>query len=191
MKIKLDLLPHVYGEKVLNISDDYHKVLISTIELLRRGDKNGRAMSNYQFGWQIPIPSEGPFLSLRRLIEKNAFSFCKQLQKFSFSEVNINHWWVNINYKNDINWEHTHEGDLSGVYYINATEECGDLMLRSAAIHPTYTSLNSFLLKTYSRKTIKAQNKKLVLFDSTLAHRVLKNLSEELRISVSFNIYLR
>lgn len=191
MQIKLDLLPHIYGEDILNVSDNYNKILVSTIELIRRGDKDGRAVSNTDFGFQSDfLPLDGIFSPLVKLIEEKAWAMCKQLKNCNVSEVIVDRLWANINYKNDVNWEHVHEGDISGVYYVNAKKNCGDLVLKSRAIPYTFSYLNSFLLDNFSIKVIPPQNKKLVLFDATLHHCVKKNLSDELRISMSFNIIL-
>ena len=43
---------HIYGESFLDFNDNYISQLKATIELMRRGDVNGRAVSNQQFGWQ-------------------------------------------------------------------------------------------------------------------------------------------
>ena len=37
---------HIYGESFLNLNDGYISQLKATIELMRRGNINGRAISN-------------------------------------------------------------------------------------------------------------------------------------------------
>ena len=188
IELKKDFLPHIYGEKMLDFSNEYNKQLISTIELIRRGDKNGRAVSNRNFGWQSNnLPVIGIFKKLKEEIIKSSYDFCKSLKDFEFKKIIVDDIWANINYKNDINWPHCHTGDLSGVYYVNAAGNCGDLILQQYNFPSTNWKLNKYLSTEHTVKKITAKTNKLVLFNSECYHFVEKNLSDELRISISFN----
>lgn len=69
---------------------------------------------------------------------------------------------------------HHDENDelLSAVYYIRVPENSGDLILHAAG----------------ERICIRPEEGKLVLFAPTVLHEVTINRSEELRLSVAFNI---
>ena len=178
---------HIYGESFLDFNDNYISQLKATIELMRRGDVNGRAVSNQQFGWQSDnLPHTGPFELLVKNIEDGAYNFCSNLKNFKFKKVRVEALWANINYKGDINWPHKHQGDLAGVYYLDTHENCGNLILDS--YHYNQHCKISSYLKISEGVCIKPKNNKLVLFDSSCYHYVTKNKNDKIRISMSFNI---
>jgi len=188
MKAEQILSAHVFGESYIDFEKAYIEQLIASIELLRRGDVNGRAISNLSFGWQsqdIPI-TDGVFKKIALEIENSAKIFCDTIDGLNYQEVKMGNLWANINYANDINWPHKHGGDISGVYYLDVFDNCGDLILNSF----NYTDNNkiSRFLINKNYKAIKPENKKIVFFDSECLHCVLKNLSGKPRISLSFNL---
>ena len=188
MKAEHILSTHVFGESYIDIEKEYREQLIASIELLRRGDVNGRAVSNFSFGWQSQdIPTaKGIFKKIASKIESAAHIFCNTIEGLYYQEVKIDNLWANINYDNDINWPHKHGGDISGVYYLDVSDNCGDLVLTSF----NYTENNkiSRFLRNKNNKRIKPENKKIVFFDSECVHFVSKNFSGKPRISLSFNL---
>ena len=77
---------HVYEKHFLEFNKNYLNQLQASIELIRRGDINGRSISNSQFGWQSDsLPQDGPFNLLTQQITKKAFEICKNLKDFNFS----------------------------------------------------------------------------------------------------------
>ena len=102
--------------------------------------------------------------------------------------------WININQKDNSNIVHVHPGcDLSGVYYVKTPEECGNLVL----LHPGSDLLTwawgNFIPESnqsaYSspRWWLPAKANTLYIFPSWLKHSVQPNMSDEERISISFN----
>ena len=180
---------NIYGETLLGFDQDYLNGIEATIELFRRGNITGRELSNQDFGYQsCVLPHDGVFQNLTDKIITVADEFLKSIEGFKYSQVKLEDMWANINYPNDINWPHFDGDELAGVYYINATKDSGNLFLQS------YDYSEKQKIKRYlvykDLKSIEPVNDKLVLFDATLHHCVKKNLSDELRISMSFNIIL-
>lgn len=93
----------------------------------------------------------------------------------------ITEMWGNINHKHCSNGAHVHGGALSGVFYLKAPKNCGKLMLCNPAVRS-----DSSLIRT-SDYPIVPEDLALILFPSWLEHYVESNLSEEVRISISFN----
>ena len=178
---------HIFSKCFLDFDKSYLNQLQASIELIRRGDINGRAISNLEFGWQSDgLPQNGPFEILTQQITKKAFKFCKSLKNFNFSKVELGFMWANINYEGDINKPHNHTNDLAGVFYVDVHENCGNLVLDSFSYNQ-HSKLSTYL---YHKNVveIKPQNNLLVLFDSNCYHWVAKNKSKKPRISISFNI---
>ena len=105
--------------------------------------------------------------------------------------------WVNIIKTGDYNVTHDHPTcDLSGVLWIKAPKDCGNIVFDSPVQFQTYREVSSYcddfkkennIFKSYFFEPTEGR---VLIFPSYLAHDVKKNLSQEDRISVSFNIRL-
>ena len=110
------------------------------------------------------------------------------LEKFSF---NITTCWAMVNGKYASNTLHNHPNSiLSGVYYLRTPENSGGICFsdpRSASrmLNPPLIEFNPWTLPKISYKPVEGT---MFLFPSWLLHGVETNMSEETRISVSFNI---
>lgn len=109
-----------------------------------------------------------------------------------FKNLLIQNMWVNYNYKINFNQPHTHAGShISGVFWIKIPENSGDLIFQDPRIAnqmnvPSVMSeTNLFNATTF---WMKPKENRLLLFPSYLYHFVMPNLSDETRISISFNI---
>ena len=109
-------------------------------------------------------------------------------------EFEILNSWINFSEKGDFQYEHSHETSkysdtevyLSGAYFYKTNGHDGDLtFVSSNVLHRT--ELDIFTKPQAVHKPIVG---KLVLFPSWLGHRVGLNTTDNLRISVSFNIGL-
>lgn len=88
--------------------------------------------------------------------------------------------WVNYSVKWNYQSCHRHENSgISGTYYIQTNEEDGRLRFHSPI---------PFFEKHCNITNFTPQNGKLVLFPSWLQHSVEPNVTENTRISISFNI---
>lgn len=121
---------------------------------------------------QIPVFRE--FISSLELIASSCLE-----QKAIVSEM-----WGNINHKYCYNGNHIHGGDLSGVFYLQVPEKSGNLILCNPAVRSDGKFLKS------SNFTINPENLACIMFPSWLEHYVEPNLSDEPRISMSFNFEL-
>jgi uncharacterized protein (TIGR02466 family) len=94
----------------------------------------------------------------------------------------IKEMWANINYKHCFNYSHIHGECLSGVFYLDVPPNSGNLILVNPAVRSTG--------KLFENKNflIKPEKYACIFFPSWLEHYVEPNLSDEKRISISFNI---
>lgn len=104
------------------------------------------------------------------------------LSSYNSRQVSVTEMWGNINYKNNYNGAHTHSGIISGVFYCHVPENSGNLVLVNPAVRS-----DGHLLRA-PNYVIKPERLALILFPSWLEHYVEPNLSEDKRISISFNI---
>jgi uncharacterized protein (TIGR02466 family) len=184
----IEIFPqNVYEKLYLGFDNDKLKNFKTSIELIKKGNTEGRIVSNGEFGWQSKnLPQSGSFELLTKKITKAGFDFCSALKNFRFTKIEMANLWANINYPGDINWPHIHEGDISGVYYVEVHKNSGNLILKSFSYN-----LNNKISNYLSGKhdvVIEPKNDMLVLFDANCWHAVSKNNSKKPRISISFNL---
>lgn len=103
--------------------------------------------------------------------------------------------WANINSKGDENKLHCHpNNDISGCFWIKSpdTSSCLSYLNSEHFAHDKLlNSLNEDIKQKYfisSELTTTPTEGYIALFPSNLMHRVLKNNSDEHRISIAFNI---
>lgn len=169
--------------------------LMKQIYDMRDTDPRGREISN-RGGWQSQEINGNDVAELRDtifpLLDKTTsdYGFDTKGKAFTFGNA-----WANINKRGDTNMAHIHHGAyLSGVYFVSAPENCGDLIfyrdfneqfiIESNAPIKEYTPLSGGMVK-HTPKT-----GRLVIFPANLVHSVEAGDCDEDRISVAFNIGL-
>jgi len=112
--------------------------------------------------------------------------FVSAIQKIASNCINyplvMSEMWGNVNYKHCSNGAHIHSGALSGVFYLQAPKDCGRLILCNPAVRS-----DGHILRQPNYPIV-PENLALILFPSWLEHYVESNLSDDMRISMSFNI---
>ena len=104
--------------------------------------------------------------------------------------------WANINYPSGYNRPHLHPNSLfSGVYWIKAPENSGNLMLYDPrpGVHTTMPDRKKGKLPSAVWREVhyKPRAGMIIMFPAWLWHEVQPNRSQDIRISVSFNFLQR
>ena len=106
--------------------------------------------------------------------------------------------WVNINKPGDYNSKHDHPtSNLSGVLWIKTPKNSGAIEFDSPISFQAHSELNAYnndfknKNNIFHRYYFEPTEGNMLVFSSCLIHDVKKNLSQEDRISVSFNIRLQ
>ena len=165
--------------------------LIDYAYKLRVEDPVGNFLSN-QGGWQshdFEIHKEDDIL--HNLLKNTLTSFPNIIddQKITIDA------WVNMNKPGDYNLKHDHPNcHLSGVLWIKTPKNSGKIEFDSPISFQAHTELNAYnddfknknnIFHCYYFEPVEGN---ILVFPSCLRHDVKKNLSDEERISVSFNI---
>jgi uncharacterized protein (TIGR02466 family) len=147
-------------------------------------------------GWQSPWPSttDPAFFRFRDYIVKEAVS---SLTHFEASYT-LSGMWASVNKRGNNNVCHNHPGsDLSGVLWVKAPENCGNLTFISP------NNFTEFALMAVAREEFKRDQNyyeaysfvpkegAMVLFPAHLNHCVESSQSDEDRISIAFNLELK
>jgi len=158
--------------------------------LSRKNSDSGRVISNVG-GWQSNnFNMSKPPKELKDLV-KCIFNFSLEICDFlDIESTSSGHGWINVNQYGNFNWSHTHPGSaLSGVYYVKTSTDCGNIEFEN----PSMNLMTNMKVKKYnvfnsSSLMVPSEEGTLYIFPSWLPHKVHPNLSNEERISISFNL---
>ena len=173
--------------------DEFKNNLIDYAYKLKEKDPEGYTISNRN-GWQsrgFDLSDMNDSLHGTILQGLSSFSAIKNTTEMRASA------WININSPGSYNVKHTHPNShLSGVMWIKAPKDSGNIVFDNPLGHQTHTEINSynqefkdqfFVHHAYWLPPIEGR---MIIFPSHLQHAVNENKSNEDRISVSFNITL-
>jgi uncharacterized protein (TIGR02466 family) len=164
------------------------------IKNLESDNRAGRKLSNAG-GWQSKeLDFRNNELSgLTEAIETRSENI-KQLLGIK-KEIHFLSMWANVNRYKDYNRPHVHSKSLiSGVFYIKCNTDSGKIVFENPdntmryyldQIDLDHNQFNSV------HWAVPPERNKLILFPSWLMHSVEPNLSQEDRISISFNLGVR
>ena len=176
--------------------DNYRQLnstLLPEIEAEQQRDRLGEKWSNV-LGWHSvnTLHERDRFSEFTQIIHENlreVATFLRwDLHQFS---LQITTCWAMVNGKLASNSVHNHPNSiLSGVYYLKAPENCGGIFFSDPrpASQMLIPPIEEFNLWTFPKVSYKAHEGTMLLFPSWLLHGVEMNMSEEVRISLSFNI---
>ena len=188
------LFPICLHSVIVDDFDQLQTTLIKESYDLRNTDSRGRKISNVG-GWQSELFSIDKSSDiLKSIITKSLIKFTPiQNDVLMFIEG-----WTNINGPGCHNIKHHHpQCNLAGVFWIKAPPKSGDLLFESPHSFTSFSEINCYTDKfrkdtnsylTYSYEPTEGE---IVIFPSFLSHSVLRNESDEDRISYSFNIKLK
>ena len=122
---------------------------------------------------------------LESYVNQSVLLFLKELQ-FEASKIKHLNSWVNYSLKYNYQNQHQHmPAKVSGVYYIKSNEKDGNLRIHSPIKHlpdlEKAKNLSSNIIEYVPKSG------KIILFPSWVEHSVRPNMTEDTRISISFN----
>ena len=105
--------------------------------------------------------------------------------------------WININSKGASNALHNHPlSSLSGVFWVKIPKNSGTIEFQNPSLYIEYAALNSYSdhltssTNKYGSYYLDPPEGYFILFPSHIQHKVNENLSNEDRISISFNLQI-
>ena len=182
MEINLYWATPIFVSKLDNM-DQYNNNFKKIIKELI---KNERGKKSNKGGWQSDLQDihSQHLYYLTEKIKKECFKINEKIKNIDIVQM-----WINVNKKNDWNVIHQHGyNHISGTYYIKAPINSGNIVFRdprpAAIANPFFRNFFDCgdLLNYVPEESL------LLLFPSFLDHFVEPNMSEEDRISISFDI---
>lgn len=104
------------------------------------------------------------------------------LSDYNITNYKIQNMWANVNQKGSFNYHHIHEGYLSGVFYLKVPKNSGRLIFTNPCIR---SEMHPIKNKNYP---VNPEPFACIVFPSWLEHYVEPNMSDDYRVSISFNI---
>jgi uncharacterized protein (TIGR02466 family) len=100
--------------------------------------------------------------------------------------------WLNFNNINEAHHQHCHENSLvSGVFYVNCFKDKDSIIfLKNKSNIIEFTNFKNYNLFNSSLWEIGVRTGVLILFPSTLTHKVKLNQYDHTRISLAFNVFV-
>lgn len=176
---------------------DLNQRLGDLIQAERQADQVGMANRSSVLGWHSKddLQQRLEYRELTQIVERNVREVIDfQHWNLAKSIPVISSCWAVVNGKYASNAVHNHPHSLlSGVYYVQASENCGALTFRdprpvAVMMAPPITDLNAW---TFRAVTYQPKPGRMLIFPSWLDHGVGPNLSDTERVALSFNISLR
>lgn len=131
-------------------------------------------------------------------ILKKVFLFTEKYLKIKDIDFYFTNSWIVQHQPNDWGQPHHHKNSLlSGVYYLDAEENCGDITFIKGyneqeifplAITPEYSEYNYI---NSTEMNFKVETGKLFIFPSNLMHKIKKNKTNKNRYSLAFNLFCK
>jgi uncharacterized protein (TIGR02466 family) len=141
----------------------------------------------------LNLNSDENFLSVLNDIKTEVIRFSKEFGVLT-NNIVCTESWLNLAEPGNYQEYHMHAAShFSIVYYVRAPKDCGNIVFKSHEAMSDMFPIPAEILtpanfKTYSY-TPKDNN--LLIFRSNLNHMVEKNMSQEDRVSISANFYLK
>ena len=128
---------------------------------------------------------------IRSFIQLKLDEFARNILN-SPSKLVITQSWTNCNGKNESHHEHKHPNSMiSGVWYPQINEQLPPITFRRLEQRDIALQHDGFNLFNSASYMLPLKKGELILFPSSLSHSVPPNLSDEERISLSFNTWAK
>lgn len=177
-------------------ADELNKTLMNGVEKVREIEPNTMPES-----WACTVYTTinsptilleyDEFKPLGDIILREANAFARAMNfDLKRQPLKLDQCWLNVYGTSDSQEAHVHSNHvISGIYYIQAPEGCGELLLHSRhadnMYNPKFTAMNELNMTTAA---IQPEAGVMLLFRSYLRHSVKPSQCKEDRISVAFNL---
>jgi uncharacterized protein (TIGR02466 family) len=183
------IIGSIIHEYTLDDHVNINKSVVDYLYDLKKLDSKTDKISNIG-GWQKNHLEQVPELATL------SSAIFKQFEKFLVEELGPNvelsvflgNLFCNINPPGSYHLGHIHDGHFTGVYYLNTPENCGNLVIQNPQQDPVSAEMSRYFQNINLDTNIVPVSGTGYFFPSHLVHSVDENVSNEDRISLSYNI---
>ena len=172
-------LERVLTQEELKIINEHEKKT-------QKNEGNSRTYDNY-------VLEHKALKNLKKDIQTKVMDYFDKVVCTNNSTPYITQSWINYTESNQYHHRHSHPNSLvSGIFYINADKNVDSVTFyknyQDARIKLDITEYNIF---SSSNCTFPVETGNLLIFRSSLEHGVKKKKGNNIRISLSFNIFIK
>jgi uncharacterized protein (TIGR02466 family) len=168
------------------INKELNKTILNVLE--NKMKENEGVFHTNRGGYQTEIIFNEEINNL--ILEKSAKLIIENYNLKNI-KIGLKNLWINRNLKGNYNSPHIHQrSNFSGIYYVEVTEEGGDLIFFRGDRSSQILYIQDILQEEDFREEfhIKPVKNQLIIFPSHLIHMVTPHLEDKPRVSVSFNL---
>jgi uncharacterized protein (TIGR02466 family) len=179
------IFPTAIGiDEVDNISHDEYKHLLEYESKTIVNAGNKITENNY-------LLEDHQLFDLKNNLESKLQKYFFEIFKTESATPYITQSWLNFTYKNQFHHEHNHPNSfLSGVFYLNAVED-DKIFFHKHNDHMFEFEPQEFNLFNSHKWWIPVKTNDVIFFPSRLNHEVGVNETDECRISLAFNTFIK
>jgi len=169
---------------------DFSKKEIASINNLKKETVTNHSNTYTKDGYILNKPV---FKNIKKYIEECCKDYLEKIiSPADLVKLEVTQSWLNYSDKNQYHQEHSHSNSLvSGVLYVNVHEENDSVDFLDSpysAISPNIKNFNVWNSKLW---TVPVKRGMIIMFPSSINHRVKVNEQDYTRISLAFNTFLR
>ncbi len=172
------------------LSEDENRRLLQAARSLRHEIPESSRPNLYTtYGSVANVLERSEFAMLRAALIPSIAECLAILETREGNRCVITDSWVSISGPGNYERMHTHDGSyVSGVYYIKTAPGCGDLYFEE--LQDNLWASRRMEAEHFNTVSYTPVERRVILFNSRMAHHVGQNMSSEDRIAVSFNVSL-
>ena len=140
-------------------------------------------------GWQSEKQTYDSIKYVQPFLDKLILFTNKIYKEFNINkEAELTDYWFSTNRKGNFNWPHNHpQNFFSAIFYVKFPENSGNLIFERPDPLREWLEVHSVNEKNSNSVTFRPKNNDLIIFPSHFKHRVEQSLTDEERITISFN----
>jgi len=173
--------------------EEHKEIFLTVAKKYKQQNSTRETSGSNVFGYQSPSTLQG-VEELRPLFEYICQLGFKAVADLDFIDCDIalTEAWLNVNDSRQcMNSEHVHGDVFSGVFYLQAPDGSGKLVIQNPGINKMWDGCKLVQQKNqFTGESIRIEpvEGNILLFPSYLPHSVETNNHDEERISISFNL---
>ena len=182
--------PKAFYYKDELLSEDENGRLLQAARSLRHEiPKSSRPNLYTTYGSVANVLERSAFTLLRDALILSIVEYLAMLETREGNRCVVTDSWVSISGPGNYERMHTHDGSyVSGVYYIKTAPGCGELYFEE--LQDNLWASRRMEAEHFNTVSYTPVERRVILFNSRMAHHVGQNISSEDRIAVSFNVSL-
>lgn len=171
-----------------NLERKFSKVELKTFKNFKKVKSAGNFSSEETY-----VLDKKPLLNLKKELLNTVKHYCDKVMCFSNEfEPFITQSWLNYTKENEYHHKHNHPNSfISGVLYIDVDESNDRIMFWKNTYECIKPQVKEFNILNSHSWWFNVKNYQLILFPSFLEHSVETKFSNNTRISLAFNTFLK